>query len=143
MPQAIPIIVGVATVGATLYSASQQRKAAKAQQQAERVRSRQETRRALRATRASQATAMVNAIAAGAGDGSGIEGGLGSSSSQLADALGINRQISGLNIQASKFASNAATGQAAAQIFQTAGSVYKSYQSKQGGGTPDLTQATV
>ena len=121
------VATAIAAVG-TLYSVSQQRKAAKAgraaaakQQQQQELRAARSRRQAFRELQISRARARASAAAMGAGDSSALAGGLASLSSQYGSALGysgamtgLSREISQLGVQQQTALMRAQTGSAIA-----------------------------
>jgi hypothetical protein len=120
----IATIGALASVGGTLYSMSQQRKASRAgaaaaakQQQQQELRAARSRRQAFRELQISRARARASAAAMGAGDSSALAGGLASLSSQYGATLGysgamtgLSREISQLGIQQQTALMRAQTG---------------------------------
>lgn len=107
MPQALPIIGAVATVGGTIASVSAQRKAAGAQRQQETLATRRSQRAAIREAQIRRAQTLASSQGFGALQGSGVAGGTSSLSSQLGEALGFSTQMSGLSQKISDYRTKA------------------------------------
>ena len=126
MPQAIPVITAVATVGAAAYSVSEQRKGTRARQEISRRQQRQQALKAARARRMQfrelqrkRAQAQASQAALGLSGSSGAAGGLASLTSQYGANLGygsamtnLSREITGFSSIAQSAFANAQTGAA-------------------------------
>ena len=107
MPQALPVIGAIATVGGTIASVSAQRSASRAQQRQETLSTRRSQRAAVREAQIRRAQTLASAQGFGALDGSGVAGGTSSLSSQLGEALGFSTQMSGISHQINKYRTQA------------------------------------
>ena len=122
MPQAIPVITAVATVGAAAYSVSEQRKGRKANQEIARRQQRQQALRAARSRRIAfrelqrkRAQAQASQAALGLSGSSGAAGGLASLTSQYGANLGYGSAMTNLSREITDFASISQTAMANAQ----------------------------
>lgn len=112
MPQVLPVIAAVSgAVGAigTIASASAARKASKAQQRQETLSTRRSQRQAIREAQIRRAQTLASAEGFGALEGSGVQGGVSSLSSQLGSTLGFSSEMSGLSRRITKYRSQAET----------------------------------
>ena len=122
MPQAIPVITAVATVGAAAYSVSEQRKGTRARQEISRRQQRQQALRAARSRRIAfrelqrkRAQAQASQAALGLSGSSGAAGGLASLTSQYGANLGYGSAMTNLSREITDFASISQTAMANAQ----------------------------
>lgn len=106
---AVATTAAVVGVGATLYSANQQRQAAKAQVRQQQEQARRSQRQAIREAQIRRAQALSTAQAAGAIEGSAVSGGLASLGAQTGEALGFGSMMSGLSRQISVASSRSET----------------------------------
>ena len=122
MPQAIPVITAVATVGAAAYSVSEQRKGTRARQEISRRQQRQQALKAARARRMQfrelqrkRAQAQASQAALGLSGSSGAAGGLASLTSQYGANLGYGSAMTNLSREITDFSSISQTAMANAQ----------------------------
>ncbi len=99
MPQALMVASAVIGIGGTVYSANQQKKAARAAQKQQVEQNRRSQRQALREAQIRKAQTQQTATATGASFGSGLAGGLSSLASQFGSSAGYSSMMSGLNQQ--------------------------------------------
>lgn len=116
---AISAIVAAVSVGSTVYSINQQKKAARAQQRQQQLQSRRSQRQAIREAQIRQAQLSSSALGLGAAGGSAVSGGLSSLSSQVGGTLGYASQMSGLSKEISLASQRAQTAGAVADLGAT------------------------
>lgn len=114
---AIGAIGTFAQISASKQAASEQRKARAAQRRVQQEQTRRSRLQALRQAQLTRARAQSTGIGIGAGESSGLAGGLSSVSANTGAALGSASQLSGLSNQISVFNQNAADAQSRAQTF--------------------------
>lgn len=135
------ITAAIITAGATVYSVSQQKKAARAQEQQQQLQSRRSQRQAVRQAQIQRAQQQAAAQGLGVVGGSGLAGGAASLSSQTGAALGYAGQMSGLSKEISMASQRAQTAGAIAnlgsQAFTSLGGFGTILPNPQGGGAPD------
>lgn len=127
---AIAVVATTAAVGGSVYSAKQQKKAAKANARAARIQQQQQQaaqararRNAIRETRNAYGSTINQGALSGVGDSSGVQGGVGGIISQGSYNLSFLDEQARLGDQAAtqlglgaKYASRAATGAAIANL---------------------------
>lgn len=151
------ITSAAASVAGTVYSISQQQKAARAQeksiraqQQQQQLQTRRSQRAALRQQQIQMAQLRAGALGMGVTGGSALAGGAASLASQTGEALGFGSQMSGLsrqismfNQQAVDYSTRAQTGQAiaglGAQVFSSLGGFNTLFPTATGAGAPNAS----
>lgn len=149
------ITLAVIAVAATVYTAVQQRKAAKAQQRAERLRQRQaelaaarERRQAIKNARINRASIEAQAGNTGLTGSSSAEGAMGAVTSGLNENLSfldrtgqMTRKINAANNAAASYLQRAGYGEAVASIAGSIGGMYGGGASGGGaGGAVSITR---
>lgn len=119
MGPALAVISAVATVGGTIASINQSKKAARASERQQQLQARRSQRQAIREAQIRQAQLKSQATALGAAGGSGAAGGISSLSSQLGGSLGYASQQSGLSSQITMASQRAETFGAIAGLGST------------------------
>ena len=145
------IALGI-TAAASVGSAIQSNKAAKAQGRAaeeqrkqQQLQAQRSRRQAIRQAQLQRAQAFAAGVGAGAQGGSGIAGGLSSLGSQVGGAMGYSTQMSGLSQNIGMFNQQAANAKARAGLFGAVGDLFSPFAGlpTKPQAMPNLGQGTV